>query len=111
VRPPEIPFNGKQGLVSGVCGDAEAFGDGLFAGAGDQQLQRTPFRAAQRHLDNAQNVTEQQLAVFFGFVRGKPIGILLFSWLAVRLCIAIQPPELGLGAAGRRQPVRGKRLE
>jgi Na+:H+ antiporter, NhaA family len=34
------------------------------------------------------------VAVFFGFVLGKPIGILLFSWLALRLRIAIRPPEL-----------------
>jgi NhaA family Na+:H+ antiporter len=34
------------------------------------------------------------LAVFLGFVLGKPIGVMLFSWLAVRLHIAILPPEL-----------------
>jgi NhaA family Na+:H+ antiporter len=34
------------------------------------------------------------VAIFSGFVFGKPIGILLFSWLAVRLHIAILPPEL-----------------
>ncbi|SFH81985.1 Na+/H+ antiporter NhaA [Modicisalibacter xianhensis] len=34
------------------------------------------------------------VAVFSGFVFGKPIGILLFSWLAVRLYIASRPPEL-----------------
>jgi NhaA family Na+:H+ antiporter len=34
------------------------------------------------------------LAVFLGFVLGKPIGVLLFSWLAVRLQIATRPPEL-----------------
>ena len=34
------------------------------------------------------------VAVFSGFVLGKPIGILLFSWLAVRSHIAILPPEL-----------------
>ncbi|WP_019612790.1 Na+/H+ antiporter NhaA [Psychromonas ossibalaenae] len=34
------------------------------------------------------------VAIFFGFVLGKPIGILLFSWLAIRLHIAIRPPEL-----------------
>ncbi len=34
------------------------------------------------------------IAVFFGFVLGKPIGVLLFSWLAVRSRIAILPAEL-----------------
>ncbi len=34
------------------------------------------------------------LAVFVGFVCGKPVGILAFSWLAVRLGIAIRPPDL-----------------
>jgi Na+:H+ antiporter, NhaA family len=34
------------------------------------------------------------VAVFVGFVLGKPIGVLTFSWLAVRSGIAIRPPEL-----------------
>lgn len=34
------------------------------------------------------------VAIFCGFVLGKPIGILLFCWLAIRLHIAIRPPEL-----------------
>ena len=34
------------------------------------------------------------VAVFAGFALGKPIGILTFSWLAVRSGIAIRPPEL-----------------
>jgi NhaA family Na+:H+ antiporter len=34
------------------------------------------------------------IAVFLGFVLGKPIGVLLFSWLAVRSHIAILPAEL-----------------
>jgi Na+:H+ antiporter, NhaA family len=34
------------------------------------------------------------VAIFSGFVLGKPIGVLLFSWLAIRLHIAIRPPEL-----------------
>ena len=34
------------------------------------------------------------VAIFAGFVLGKPIGILLFSWLALRLRVAIRPPEL-----------------
>lgn len=34
------------------------------------------------------------IAVFLGFVLGKPLGILLFSWLAVRSHIAILPEEL-----------------
>ncbi|MNE17106.1 Na(+)/H(+) antiporter NhaA [compost metagenome] len=35
------------------------------------------------------------LAVFIGFALGKPIGVLAFSWLAVRSGIAIRPPDLG----------------
>lgn len=35
------------------------------------------------------------VAVFVGFALGKPLGILTFSWLAVRSGIAIRPPELG----------------
>ncbi|WP_136799498.1 Na+/H+ antiporter NhaA [Desulfosediminicola ganghwensis] len=34
------------------------------------------------------------LTIFLGFVLGKPIGILFFSWLAIRLHIAIRPHEL-----------------
>lgn len=34
------------------------------------------------------------LAVFAGFTLGKPIGVLTFSWLAVRAGIAIRPPDL-----------------
>jgi NhaA family Na+:H+ antiporter len=34
------------------------------------------------------------VAIFFGFALGKPIGVLSFSWLAVRTGIAIRPPEL-----------------
>ncbi|MBE3670296.1 Na+/H+ antiporter NhaA [Vibrio navarrensis] len=37
------------------------------------------------------------LAVFFGFVCGKPIGITLFSWIAVQLKIAILPENLNWG--------------
>jgi NhaA family Na+:H+ antiporter len=35
------------------------------------------------------------MAVFVGFAIGKPVGILTFSWLALRSGIAIRPPELG----------------
>jgi NhaA family Na+:H+ antiporter len=34
------------------------------------------------------------LAVFVGFAVGKPVGVLSFSWLAVRAGIAIRPPDL-----------------
>jgi NhaA family Na+:H+ antiporter len=34
------------------------------------------------------------VAVFVGFVLGKPVGVLVFGWLAVRLGIAIRPPDL-----------------
>jgi NhaA family Na+:H+ antiporter len=35
------------------------------------------------------------LAVFMGFAVGKPVGILTFSWLALRTGIATRPPDLG----------------
>lgn len=34
------------------------------------------------------------LAVFLGFVLGKPAGVLTFSWLALRVGIAVRPPDL-----------------
>ncbi|MGR9117457.1 MAG: Na+/H+ antiporter NhaA, partial [Gammaproteobacteria bacterium] len=34
------------------------------------------------------------VAVFTGFVLGKPLGVLSFSWLAVRTGIARRPPDL-----------------
>ncbi len=34
------------------------------------------------------------VAVFLGFVLGKPMGVMLFSWLAVRLHIATLPQKL-----------------
>ena len=34
------------------------------------------------------------IAILLAFVIGKPAGILAFSWLAVRLKIAVRPPEL-----------------
>jgi NhaA family Na+:H+ antiporter len=34
------------------------------------------------------------LAVFVGFTVGKPVGILTFSWLALRVGIAERPPDL-----------------
>jgi NhaA family Na+:H+ antiporter len=37
------------------------------------------------------------IAVLVGFVIGKPVGVLAFSWLAVRSGIAIRPPELSWG--------------
>ena len=37
------------------------------------------------------------IAVLVGFSIGKPIGVLAFSWLAVRSRIAIRPPELSWG--------------
>lgn len=41
-------------------------------------------------------------AVFVGFVFGKPMGVLSFSWLTLRWGIAVRPPELSwpLLAAG-----------
>jgi NhaA family Na+:H+ antiporter len=35
------------------------------------------------------------VAVFAGFVVGKPVGVLAFSWMAVRTGIAVRPPDLG----------------
>lgn len=34
------------------------------------------------------------VAVFVGFALGKPIGVVTFSWLAVRAGIAMRPPDL-----------------
>ncbi|QBQ56185.1 Na+/H+ antiporter NhaA [Nitrosococcus wardiae] len=34
------------------------------------------------------------VAVFVGFALGKPVGVFVFSWLAVRTGIAIRPPDL-----------------
>ena len=34
------------------------------------------------------------LAVFVGFAFGKPVGVLAFTWLAVRLGLAIRPADL-----------------
>lgn len=34
-------------------------------------------------------------AVFFGFVIGKPAGVLVFCWLALRLGLASRQPDLG----------------
>ena len=34
------------------------------------------------------------VAVFLGFTLGKPVGVLTFTWLAVRSGIAIRPPDL-----------------
>ena len=42
-------------------------------------------------------VSSVTMAVFAGFVLGKPIGVLTFSWLAVRLGIATRPPDLSWG--------------
>ncbi|MBR0643876.1 Na+/H+ antiporter NhaA [Roseomonas hellenica] len=36
-------------------------------------------------------------AVFAGFVLGKPIGVVVFAWLAVRSGLAVRPAELGWG--------------
>jgi NhaA family Na+:H+ antiporter len=41
--------------------------------------------------------TSVTVAVFVGFALGKPIGVLTFSWLAVRSGIAIRPPDLSWG--------------
>jgi len=42
------------------------------------------------------------VAVFFGFALGKPLGVFVFSWLAVRTGIAVRPVDLNwtLLAAG-----------
>ena len=42
------------------------------------------------------------MAVFVGFALGKPLGVFVFSWLAVRTGIAIRPADLNwmLLAAG-----------
>ena len=47
------------------------------------------------------------VAVVVGFVLGKPIGILSFSWLAVRTGIALRPPSLGWGLLAGRSLLAG----
>ncbi|MEP7144033.1 MAG: Na+/H+ antiporter NhaA [Ferruginibacter sp.] len=42
-------------------------------------------------MDVFQTDLQLMLAIFFGLVVGKPVGIFLFSWLAVRLNIAEKP--------------------
>lgn len=42
-------------------------------------------------MDVFQTDLQLMMAIFFGLVVGKPVGILLFSWLAVRLNIAEKP--------------------
>src|SRR5688572_19696695 len=50
--------------------------------------------------------TRLMLAIFVGLVVGKPVGIFAAAWLAVRLRIAVKPPEYswrqvaGAGALG-----------
>lgn len=34
------------------------------------------------------------VAIFVGFAIGKPVGVFVFSWLAIRLGITIRPVEL-----------------
>ncbi len=36
------------------------------------------------------------VAVFAGFALGKPIGVFVFSWLALRTGVALRPPDLSL---------------
>jgi len=36
------------------------------------------------------------VAVFVGFALGKPIGVVVFSWLALRTGIALRPPGLDM---------------
>lgn len=36
-------------------------------------------------------------AVFLGLALGKPLGVITFSWLAVRSGIAVRPPSLDWG--------------
>jgi NhaA family Na+:H+ antiporter len=37
------------------------------------------------------------IAVFLGFALGKPIGVISFTWVAVRLGVATRPGDLGWG--------------
>jgi NhaA family Na+:H+ antiporter len=49
--------------------------------------------------------TRLTLAIFLGFVVGKPIGVVAFSFLAVRLRCAALPPDLGLEAGLLRRHI------
>src|SRR5690606_15039967 len=37
------------------------------------------------------------IAVFLGFALGKPVGVISFTWVAVRLGVATRPGDLGWG--------------
>jgi len=52
------------------------------------------FANAGLTLTSNDHVNSLSVAIFFAFVLGKPIGIQIFSWLALRLNIAIRPPDL-----------------
>ena len=52
------------------------------------------FANAGLTLTSNDRVNSLNAAIFFAFVLGKPIGIQIFSWLALRLKIAIRPPDL-----------------
>ena len=41
--------------------------------------------------------TALRLPYFFGLTLGKPLGVITFSWLAVRSGIAVRPPSLDWG--------------
>lgn len=48
-------------------------------------------------LDSGELGDSVTTAIIVGFAVGKPVGVLLFSWLAVSLKIAVRPPELNWG--------------
>ncbi|MBR0671583.1 Na+/H+ antiporter NhaA [Neoroseomonas soli] len=49
------------------------------------------------HISLAGLANPVTLAVVIGFTFGKPVGILAFAWLAVRLSVAVRPTALGWG--------------
>lgn len=55
------------------------------------------FANAGVDLSIAEFASPVTLAIFIGFTIGKPLGIVSFTWLAVRAGIAVRPKELGWG--------------
>jgi len=74
---------------------AERLGFALHPWVGFFVMPLFAFANAGLPLSLDQMVGSVTVAVFVGFALGKPAGVLLFSWLAVRAGVATRPPDLG----------------
>jgi NhaA family Na+:H+ antiporter len=52
------------------------------------------FANAGVELSHAQSLPPVAVAIFAGLVLGKPLGVFVFSWLAVRVGLAVRPADL-----------------